>query len=171
MLLSAGEVWPVAAQPGRRERQAGLLSRAPSRDLEEERREKTEEDRVEWVDCENWPWGLSSWSRAAQEEHSKSYSGLLTGKQTKYHTGLLSAQLQRCKAYYKYKGFVCFILEQNDLRWGRNPQIIFTTIAVGLPWPNLTSPSLPYLPTVVMAATLLPQQEQTDSADRQVCSY
>ena len=40
--------------------------------------------------------------------------GLLMGKQTKQHKGLISSQLQCFKAYYKYKGFVSFIWELND---------------------------------------------------------
>lgn len=90
-------------------------------DQREEERRRCHEVDVSWEHGhEGWPFGV----RVAYLNHGKLYLRVIDREVDIIESWYLPS-FNATKSYNKYEGFVSFIWELNDLRWCRNPHIIF----------------------------------------------
>lgn len=110
----------------------GLGSEAErERDRQTERRRREEGERSCWGVCRwilsSWRWEPACWCRSSPGETCQVISRGSWQEGDKIAEGWHLPSSSAFKAYYKRKGFVSFIWRLNDLSWGRDTQIIFTT--------------------------------------------
>lgn len=90
-------------------------------DQREEKRGRYHEIDDSWEHGhEGWPFGV----RVAYLNHGKLYLRVID-REVDIIESWYPPSFNATKSYNKYEGFVSFMWELNDLRWCRNPHIIF----------------------------------------------